>query len=126
MNEPVYTNAEIKKIKKEVAKRDDYRCVIHGTKGIEIHELLQRSSSTKNAKFVFNKKYMASLCPDCHTLIHHGTVEGANGEIYNPKNDINLEILLVLKERFGYRYLLKDLKSFGIYKNSKPAKKEYL
>ena len=85
---------EIKELKKEIRQRDRYRCVIDGKHTGEVHEVLQKSSGAPRSSVVFRKEYMACVCNQCHFDAHHG----------GKKIEINGKILLVLQERFGYRY----------------------
>ncbi len=93
-----YSKKEIRRIQQQVVERDYGRCVIHGTLGAQIHEVLQKSSGRVRSVNVFKIKYMACVCPECHYLIHHG----------RQKKEINQKILCVLSHRFGYKYPEKD------------------
>lgn len=97
-----YTKEEVGRIIASVRKRDGDRCVIHGTLGAEVHELLQKSSSRKRSKDVFQVKYMACVCNDCHTSVHHR----------GKKKEVNKKILQALHYRYGYDYTSKSDKKF--------------
>lgn len=78
----------------KVRKRDQDRCVIHGTLGSEVHELLFKSSGPKLSSRVYQEKYMACLCRSCHYDTHHG----------GQKTEVTEKAMKVLEARHGYSY----------------------
>ena len=83
-----------------VLKRDKGRCVIHGTGGAEVHELLFKSSGPKNSALVFRIEYMACLCQEiCHHAVHRGA----------QKAKVTKQVLEVLSRRHGYKYPSKEI-----------------
>lgn len=54
------------KIRKEVYRRDGYRCALcDSTKGLQIHHCVKRSQGGTN-----NPMNLISLCWACHAVIH--------------------------------------------------------
>jgi len=88
------TKAEKLTIIKMVRYRDHGRCLIHGTAGAEVHEILQKSGGRVRSEKIFDPKYMACVCRDCHFDIHHRS----------KKKQINDLLLKILKERYAYEY----------------------
>lgn len=88
------TNDEVRAIQEQVRRRDGDRCLLHGTTCSQVHEIKQKSSSAKNAAGVYQIPYMACVCADCHYGLHHG----------GRRNEVTLQLLKVLRQRYGYRY----------------------
>lgn len=69
-----------KETRLEVHIRDNFKCVLCGKKGVQIHEIVPRSFfGTSTAWLCFAEKNRISLCPKCHEDGH--TVEGRRAAI---------------------------------------------
>jgi len=97
------TDEQVHVIQKAVWQRDQGRCLIDGQAGGEVHELLQRSSSRPNSSRVFRLKFMAVVCAQHHTELHH------TGQ----KTTINRLLFKVLRRRYNYRYTQSEVQMFS-------------
>ena len=99
-----YTPEQVRRLQQQVRLRDHNRCVVHGTAGAEVHELLQRSSGRTRSVAIFRIEHMACVCSVCHYAIHHGS----------DKRRINRQIYIVLISRFGYEYDKKTVEFYQL------------
>lgn len=55
----------------EVLTRDNYRCIVCGVKGVEVHEIVPRSAlGKKKSNLLFNEKNRVCLCREHHSMAH--------------------------------------------------------
>ena len=86
-----------------VAKRDGMRCMKCNREGVQIHEIVPRSSfGRKSLHICFHPKNRCCLCPPCHERAH--------------TNKRRRELLKIMHQRHGYKYKEKQFKKYITWK----------
>lgn len=77
-----------------VALRDDYHCILHPTKqGSSIHHIDYRSGHASGSSLIWRMENMATLCYECHDETHQ-----------HPK-EMRQRLLKRMQELYNYVYL---------------------
>ncbi len=99
-------------LRRAVALRDDYSCILCGASGNDTHHLLFRSYTGKGNALIWQLPNMCVLCIKCHAEAHaHGSV----------MRDVLLRKLMEL-----YNYDYYNLEPFNQYLIGKLDKNEVL
>lgn len=71
MKPKILTEAQRKALRRKVALRDNYRCILHPTRlGNSVHHILHRSYTVTGSALIWQEKNMATLCNECHAECH--------------------------------------------------------
>lgn len=71
MKPKILTDEQCEIIRRAVALRDDYRCILHpGRLAPDVHHVIHRSYTAKNHPLIWQPKNMCSVCVECHVEAH--------------------------------------------------------
>jgi len=62
----ILTDEEIGSLRREIAVRDGYRCILCGKPAVDIAHIVPRSHAVKNSAAIWRKENMACSCRSCH------------------------------------------------------------
>lgn len=82
-----------------VLTRDNYRCIVCGIKGVEVHEIIPRSAlGKKKSELLFSEKNRVCLCREHHTLAHN--------------KPMRIYLLGLLKQKYNYNYSEEEFQRY--------------
>ena len=96
----ILSDEEVVALRRKVALRDEFRCVLCGTEATSIHHIQYRSKAAKNSETVWNMANMVCLCRKCHHECHQHPQESRQ------------RLLERMMNRYGGSYAEKILRVF--------------
>jgi 5-methylcytosine-specific restriction endonuclease McrA len=94
MKPKILTEAECDALRRAVAVRDNYHCILHPDRlGGSVHHIVYRSHTKSRSETVWQEKNMCVLCTECHP-----------GEVHSHPREMRVKLLKRMVELYGYNY----------------------
>jgi len=100
----ILSQDEQEALRRQVAVRDNYRCILHPKRlGGSIHHIIHRSFTKSRSATIWQKKNMCVLCTECHPT-----------ECHKHPLEMRRKLLKKMAKLYGYDYRCSPFREYLI------------